>query len=154
MSHLSLVKTQAGFFPADAETEEVTNKVKIGGVIHGDFKQMRNPQFHRKFFAMLNVGFGMWVPGEFEHNGKAIEAEPNFESFREWSIIKSGFYIVRGYPDGSARAVAKSISFAKMDNIEFERVYSTVLDVILRYVCPDVSKPEYEQSVESLLRFD
>jgi hypothetical protein len=30
--------------------------------LYADFKQARNPAFHRKFFALLNLGFDYWQP--------------------------------------------------------------------------------------------
>lgn len=34
----------------------------MGAVLYADFKQARNPAFHRKFFALLNLGFDYWQP--------------------------------------------------------------------------------------------
>jgi hypothetical protein len=31
-------------------------------VLVADFKQVRNPAFHRRFFALLNLGFEYWEP--------------------------------------------------------------------------------------------
>lgn len=51
----------------------------------------------------------------------------HFDSFREWAIIQAGFYDEYTMPDGSRRKVAKSISFASMDDAEFNGVYQSVL---------------------------
>ncbi|WP_225372093.1 DUF1367 family protein [Klebsiella quasipneumoniae] len=32
----------------------------MGGILNADFKQARNPAFHRKFFALLKLGFDYW----------------------------------------------------------------------------------------------
>lgn len=34
----------------------VTNKLKLGAVVIGEFKRARNPGLHRKFFSLLNLG--------------------------------------------------------------------------------------------------
>ncbi|ECF6100182.1 DUF1367 family protein [Salmonella enterica subsp. diarizonae] len=58
----------------------------------------------------------------------------HFESFREWVTIQAGFYDEYTMPDGSRRKVAKSISFASMDDAEFNGVYQSVLNVLWNYI--------------------
>ncbi|MCV5513447.1 DUF1367 family protein, partial [Escherichia coli] len=33
-----------------------------GSVLEADFKLVRNPAFHRRYFALLNLGFEYWEP--------------------------------------------------------------------------------------------
>ena len=58
----------------------------------------------------------------------------HFESFREWATIQAGFYDEYIMPDGSRRRTAKSISFASMDDAEFNGVYQSVLNVLWNYI--------------------
>lgn len=58
----------------------------------------------------------------------------HFESFREWATIQAGFYDEYIMPDGSRRRTAKSISFASMDDAEFNGVYQSVLNVLWNYL--------------------
>ncbi|EEE5063414.1 DUF1367 family protein [Salmonella enterica subsp. houtenae] len=58
----------------------------------------------------------------------------HFESFREWATIQAGFYDEYVMPDGSRRKVAKSVSFASMDDAEFNGVYRSVLNVLWNYI--------------------
>ncbi|EIV7025273.1 DUF1367 family protein [Salmonella enterica] len=58
----------------------------------------------------------------------------HFESFREWVTIQAGFYNEYTMPDGSRRKVAKSVSFASMDDVEFNGVYQSVLNVLWNYI--------------------
>lgn len=55
MAQLQLIKQCAGILiPATAETRDfLHSKCKLGAVLAADFKQVRNPAFHRKFFALL-----------------------------------------------------------------------------------------------------
>lgn len=96
----------------------------------------RNPKFHRKMFALLSVGFDSWEPDRkrFNYNGRAIEK--NFERFREQVLIMAGHYDqVFSLRGDKMELVAKSISYAAMDDAEFETLYSAVIDVLLREVC-------------------
>ena len=64
MAQLQLIKhTSNILIPATAETSDyLHSKCKLGAVLVADFKQVRNPAFHRKFFALLNLGFEYWEP--------------------------------------------------------------------------------------------
>lgn len=58
----------------------------------------------------------------------------HFESFREWATIQAGFFDEYTMPDGSRRKIAKSVSFASMDDAEFNGVYQSVLNVLWNYI--------------------
>lgn len=64
MTQLSLIKQSSGILvPATPDTSDfLQSKVRLGSVLVADFKQVRNPAFHRLFFALLNLGFEYWVP--------------------------------------------------------------------------------------------
>lgn len=64
MAQLQLIKNSAvTLIPASPETSELLqSKIKLGAVLVADFKQVRNPAFHRRFFALLNLGFEYWEP--------------------------------------------------------------------------------------------
>lgn len=130
MSELNLVKQAGVLIPADPSTAERVERMKNGAVIRGDFKQARNSQFHRKYFALLNVGFELWEPGEIDT--KWGKPEKNFEQYREQVQILAGFGEPVFNVDGTFRMRAKSISFANMDDSEFANLYSRVVDVILK----------------------
>ncbi|AKR76983.1 MULTISPECIES: DUF1367 family protein [Edwardsiella] len=65
MAHeLQLIKHHSGILiPATPETSEILqSKIKLGDVLVAEFKRVRNPAFHRRFFALLNLGFEYWEP--------------------------------------------------------------------------------------------
>lgn len=65
MAHeLQLIKQSSGILiPATPETSDVLqSKIKLGAVLVAEFRQVRNPAFHRRFFALLNLGFEYWEP--------------------------------------------------------------------------------------------
>lgn len=37
-------------------------KTRLGDVLVAEFRRVRNPAFHRRFFALLNLGFEYWEP--------------------------------------------------------------------------------------------
>lgn len=151
--HIALTKTLSGFMPSDHKTEEWANKIKTGQVIHADFRRMRNYQFHRKLFALLNLAFEYWSPGEID--SKYGAPEKNFDRFRNDLTILAGYYTVVIRLDGSTRIEAKSISFGKMDEDEFSSLYNNVLNVILKKIdtLKDMTADEVNELVEKVLAF-
>ncbi|EMG6374605.1 DUF1367 family protein [Salmonella enterica subsp. diarizonae serovar 11:k:z53] len=72
MAHeLQLIKQSSGILiPVTPETSDILqSKIKLGAVLVAEFRQVRNPAFHRRFFALLNLGFEYWEP-----TGGAISA--------------------------------------------------------------------------------
>ncbi|MHB9326757.1 DUF1367 family protein [Phytobacter ursingii] len=175
MAQYSFIKSAGGILiPATPDAQAFINsKVKLGAILYADFKQARNPAFHRKFFALLNLGFDYWQPvgGAMSPGDKKLvrgyvqlvahyagheetlqelaeqylreQAElragnislvKSFEAFRAWVTIEAGFYTAHQMPDGSTRKEPKSISFAKMDDVEFSQLYKSVLDVLWNFI--------------------
>ncbi|EIP3425745.1 DUF1367 family protein [Salmonella enterica] len=64
----------------------------------------------------------------------SISACKSFDAYRAWVTVEAGYYDVVELPDGSIRKVAKSISFAKMDETEFMGLYRAVFDVLWRWI--------------------
>ncbi len=132
MPDIAFVKTVAGFFPVDHQSKQICEGFKSGDIVRGSFRKVRNPQFHRKFFALLNLAFEYWEPGEI--NSKYGKPEKNFDRFREDLIILAGHFNIVIRLDGTAKPEAKSISFANMEQAEFEQLYNSVLNVILKKI--------------------
>jgi len=151
--NLTLSKVPNGFIPSDQGTRDFHDKLKVGEVIHGDFKKMRNYRFHKKYFALLNLAFDYWDPGQI--TSKYGTPEKNFNRFREDAQILAGYYEITIRLDGSTRIEAKSISFAAMDDTEFDKLYNAVLNVILKRVnvLNTMSAEEVNDLVDKVLAF-
>ncbi|MGY6029862.1 DUF1367 family protein [Phytobacter sp. AG2a] len=69
MAQLQLIQQSSGILiPATPETSDFLYlKCKLGAVLEGEFRQVRNAALHRKYFSLLNLGFEYWEP-----NGGAI----------------------------------------------------------------------------------
>ncbi|EKO3632383.1 DUF1367 family protein [Vibrio metschnikovii] len=168
---LSLVRSKSGgLAPLSPEDEEVIKRYGVGEVIAFDKlpSKVRNPQFHRKYMALLKLGFDYWQPkggsvcpnernllGNFvrflaSHVGEkevlvefesafvnqlstkrtAYEVEKSFLAYRRWVVAEAGFYSVIMLPNGAIRKEPKSISFAKMEEHEFNELYRASFNVI------------------------
>lgn len=154
---LALMKTQSGMFvPEDQESRDLCDRVKVGQVIRGEFTKQRNYQFHRKFFALMQLGYDIWseTAPRLEYQGEPVE--PRLENFRKDITILCGWFNTYVSMKGEVRLEAKSISFASMDDEEFERLYSKAISVILTrcYRGHNMDEAKLRESVEAVLRFD
>ncbi len=149
------VKTNAGLIPANDTARDWFAKVKLGRAVRGNFVQPRNPVFHAKFFALMNVGFGYFeeTAPPVTHNG--VEIKPDFERFRKDSTILAGKDHFVTNIKGEVRAEADSISFASMDSEEFETLYNSVLQVLMTRVLKGSqwSKERINEAVEAIAGF-
>ncbi|HDR9165228.1 TPA: DUF1367 family protein [Burkholderia vietnamiensis] len=141
--------------PVDPAAEKFLAGLKLGDGANVEVTKGRNVRFHRKFFALLQLAFDVWEPVDQTHRGETIAKE--FESFREDILILAGHREAFFGLDGAVKLKAKSISFAKCDEYEFNDVYASVLrvvwDKILRHA-QFASEQEVEQVVNQLLAFE
>lgn len=133
---------------SDHDTE-LLKHIKQGQPTRLIFKRVRNYEFHKKFFALLNLAFDYWEPDPGNQVG-----EKNFEQFRADVIILAGFYEQYVRLDGSTRVVPKSISFANMSEDEFEKLYEKVIDVIIKYALKNYTGEMLKQIVDQVEAFE
>lgn len=147
-----LTKTRAGLIPNGEKSQAWFDKLRLGEDVHGEFKRYRNYRFLKKWFALLNVGFENWNPGDI--NSKYGAPEKNFDRFRADVTILAGYYITTIRLDGSVRVEPKSVSFAKMEEDEFTELYSKTIDVLIKHVYgSDYTPDQIDELVNNFLRF-
>ena len=125
--------------PLDEYSLEELKKVKLNKEVEVEVVQKRNIGYHRKFFVMLQLIFD--IQSHFEA----------FDPFRDWITMRAGFVERYKAPNGVDMYRPKSISFAKMDQIEFEQLYSKVIDVALQHdkICGGIKKEDLLKEYES-----
>lgn len=151
MAELHLTKSAAGLIPSDAFASEWFQKTPVGKLVKANVVVPRNGKFHKKFFAMLNTAYA-------NHDWPDVQSQfgpvrTSFEMFREYVTVKSGHYEMDMTPAGNIRAKAKSISWAKMDDEEFSRLYSDVLDVILGEFLTNWTEGDMDHAVNVMLGY-
>lgn len=105
--------------PATDTDKSKFAKIGQGEIVQVEFDRKRNTLFHRKFFALLNIGF----------ENQDVFQSPDI--YREYVLIAIGFCDVFILPNGNPNYKAKSISYEKLpDNNEFEVVYNDTLTFI------------------------
>ena len=137
--------------PADDETRKFISKKKLGTGISGEFKQIRNYRFLKKYMALMNIGYDAFEPEIAEYKGQIVEK--NFDRFRHDITILAGYFTFTSDINGDPKAIAKSISFGNMSEDEFSELYSKTIDVLLRKVLTNYSKDDLDHVVEQIVRF-
>jgi len=142
--------------PVDDESAADLQKIKGGAIVRVTIRRMRKVEFHRKMFALFKVLYDVWcetVP-KMEYKGQPVA--PNMERFRKDITILAGYYEATVNLKGEVRLEAKSISFANMDQDEFEALFSAVLNVGLAKVLTNSKLDEQtvRQAVDQLMQFD
>ena len=162
MAEINLVKLPDGGLRGMSDRDQAAynrfrsrlKKAEPGEVIEIDAKLPRNSRFHRKFFALLNLGFDHWEPGRKHKQYKGMPVAKNFDHFRKEVTILAGFYEQTFDLEGNMKLEAKSISFASMEDDEFEAVYSAVLNVLLEKVfIRYAGRAEVDHVIEQIMRF-
>ena len=142
-----VIKMNGALHPASESDREILKKFKTGEPARVKLTRVRNYQFHRKYFALLNFAFDYWDP-------ENECAEKNFDRFRKDTIILAGYFdrVIR--LDGSTRVEPKSISFASMSEDAFEFLYGNTIDVIVKYVLKNYTGDMLRSVMEQVESFD
>ena len=79
----------------------------------------------------------------------------SYEAYRAWVIVEAGHYDAIQLPDGTLRKHPRSISFANMDEIEFQQLYKAALDVLWRWILSRTfrTQQEAENAAAQLMSF-
>lgn len=125
-----------------------------GELIEASMVFPRNYRYHKKFMALLRLGFEHWEPGRKHKQYKGMPVAKNFDHFRKEVTILAGFYEQTFDLEGNMKLEAKSISFASMEDDEFEAVYSAVLNVLLDKVFTRYAgRAEVDAVIDQIMRF-
>lgn len=149
--------------PAHETDQDAIKKLPNGQPVRVKVTQIRNIDHHRKYFALLNYAFDVWEPPQLSASDmqKAVrfnimptDIEKNFDRFRKDIAILCGFYDTTVRVNGDLQLEAKSISFAKMDQHEFEKLYDSTIDVIVKHVLNNYTGDQLREVVDQVMEFD
>ena len=152
MTDIVLTKTAGGALaPMDQQAIDFLSKLKAGAGVTVQIKRHRNPAFHRKYFALLNLAFDAWEPTAATYKGEPVGK--NFDQFRNDVTVLAGHYEMAVNLRGETRLTAKSVSFAAMDQDTFDALYSATVNVILAKILTNYTRDDLDNVVDQLLGF-
>ena len=143
--------TGGALVPVDQRGIDYLSKIKLGAGVKVKVTKHNNVAFHRKMFALLGLAFDAWESPPLEYRGEPITK--TIEQFREDVTILAGFFDTAVRLDGSIRFTAKSWSFERMDDEEKERLYNSIINVVLSKVLTKYTRDDLDNVIENLLRF-
>jgi len=110
-------------------------RLAVGEALEFEYKLSRNYKFLQKFFVFLKAVYDI----------EAIQQEfSSPEHLRAALTIQAGYFeIVIGF-DNKPFVIPKSISFAKMDEAEFDQFYAKIMKVVLDRLPDYVEKNIHE----------
>lgn len=130
-------RTLTGWAPADPEAQELFLAFKAGDVCRFRPRKMRNAGHHRKLFALIKM---------------CVDNSDGWttESLLDWVKLETGHFEPYSFPTmpGVVLRRPKSISFASMDQSEFEAFFSRAIDVLIKDAVPHISAKELRDAVE------
>ncbi|MCK3654251.1 hypothetical protein A4G19_13115 [Pasteurellaceae bacterium Macca] len=130
---IQMIKGANGVFaPAFEMDLPALQGFKTGEMYPVEIKRSRNPQFHRKVFAFFNFCFAHWSADKTEW--KHFDERKQFDTFRKNLTVLAGFKAVSYTIDGRMRVEAESLSYGNMEQNEFERCYSALINAALKHV--------------------
>ena len=136
MKTIELIKTSSGsFIPAYNSDHELSKKVKPGDSIAAKLTVHRSVGFHRKFFALIRYTFH-------HMNEDMLEKFPSEEALRLELTLQAGYWSKHVTIGNKEIIYPQSIRFDKMDQVEFEKLYSTILDVILKWFIHEINEDD------------
>lgn len=149
-TELIITKTTGGFI-VDPSSEVASESLQYGQSYKAVLTKPRNIAFHRKAFALFQVAFEAWEKPEAEYRGAPVAT--SFDRFRKDLTIMAGHYDLVTNFKGEVRAEAKSLSFGSMEETEFQRVYSDIINAVLKHIFKNSNREDIDRWVNSILAF-
>ena len=135
--------TDIGLIPMYDSDLDQKHRLRIGDNVLCTIKRPRNYEFHKKYFALLRLTVAN-LPHLIQQQMQIFTEEDMLDCLK----IDLGLFTTRWH---GGRQIVKtgSISFAKMDNIEFERFFSRSVDAILRIYLRGTDRQALIEEVEN-----
>lgn len=127
--------------PDDDDTVELMQGVKTGEILSVEYKRPRNYKFLKKFMALVQLVF--------ENQDKYKTKEDLLVEIK----LQVGHYEEHITLGGKVTYQPKSMSFSRMDELEFGVFYNKVLDVVLKHFLLEMEKDEIEYMVDQVVGF-
>jgi hypothetical protein len=135
MTNLLLCKRMASLIPIDDAGKDALASLGVGEIVRVKLSRPRNLGHHRKFFSMIQLVF------------ENQEKFPTLEHLLTAVKIEAGWYEdVPIEVSGKLVYLPKSISFAKMDQNQFELFYEKAIAACCRLL-PHMNADDIRQEV-------
>lgn len=135
--------TSYGLIPLYDSDYDLSKKLRVGTTVRCRISLPRNYEFHKKFFALVRLTFEN-LPYPLVKRWNINSLEDMVKRFK----YDLGYYQVT-YIDGEKQIEYKSISFAEMDQEEFEEFYNASVNLVLTTYIRGIDKDDLKEEVEN-----
>lgn len=138
MTQILCKRTVSGLSADDDAATAVLRKIKVGDVVRVEVRRPRNLSAHRRFFALVNLVY------------TNSEKFPSPDVARRVLTCRAGHalpYIIES--TGEVLLIPESISFANMDQDEFDAFWQRVVKVVCDEILPGVTEADIEAEILS-----
>ena len=141
MTRFLVVKHLGALRPIDEAGEAVLQKLGQGEVVEIGLRRPRNIRHFRLFWALMSLVWEQVQGPEY----------PTVESLVVRLKIATGHRDELRFAGGVVAFVPRSISFAAMDQIEFDAFYNRVCDWVAANVLPGVTQEDLKREIEEMI---
>lgn len=136
--------TPYGLVPMYDSDLDLKKHLKVGTVVKCKVRNPRNYEHHKKFFALVRLTYDN-LPGNLAEAWKIHNEEDMLRRFKR----DLGYYTSTYNERGEREIEYRSISFAAMEQHEFERFYNQCIDLVLFRYIKGIDKQDLITEIEN-----
>lgn len=136
--------TPYGLVPMYDSDFDLKKRLKIGSVVKCKVSNPRNYEHHKKFFALVRLTFDN-LPSNLAESWKIHNEEDMLRRFKR----DLGYFTSTYNERGEREIEYLSISFAAMEQHEFERFYNQCIDLVLSKYIKGLDKQDLITEIEN-----
>lgn len=139
VDYLIFKKTLGALRPADDAAAQALQKIPMDKEVAIKIKRPRNIRHHRLFFALLKIVF------------------ENQEVYKSEAALLAAIKIATGHctpivlTDGTRAFIPSSISFAAMDQTQFDAFYERVCTLVCAKIIPNLSREDLQAEIMTMV---
>ena len=138
--------TPYGLVPLYDSDLDMKRRLKVGSTVRCRVTNPRNYRFHKKFFALVRLTFDNLPAPLVEQWGIRTEDDMLRRFKRDL-----GYFSSFTATDGTTEIEYRSISFAAMEQHEFERFYDDCVGLVLTRYIGGLDKKDLEEEIERFM---
>lgn len=138
--------TDYGLVPVYDSDLDMKKRLKVGTMVRCRVTQPRNYGFHKKFFALVRLTYDN-LPLPLVERWNIHSADDMLRRFKR----DLGYYTSKTNDRGEREIEFRSISFAAMDEQEFERFYYDCVNLVLYTYIRGLGREDLEEEIEHFM---
>lgn len=135
--------TPYGLVPMYDSDLAMKKRLKVGTTVRCRVTQPRNYEFHKKFFALVRLTYDN-LPLRLVEKWNVRSVDDMLRRFKR----DLGYYSSSVNEFGEREIEYRSISFAAMDEHEFERFYNDCVNLVLYTYIRGTGREDLEEEIE------